>query len=283
MLDAFSAETLKLTRHKATWFLVWLFPILFGVLLLIGIVVAMLGFDQRPDQQSLGEWIEDTAVIWFVPGNVVGRYLIAAFVAVVFAGEYGWNTWKLIVPHRARTSLIAAKYTTVLTLFAISFLATALITILGTWVEDLVAGDPVPAGVTAGALLDYHSKAALAAAAPALLTIGYASLAAVLTRSTIAALVIAIVATTMEQLIYNFGPMLSVRFPTVIHALYPVLPGYHLANLTEWIRDGVALRQDFPAGHWVELAWGTSLAAMLAWIGGVTALTFLSFRRQDLN
>ena len=40
-------------------------------------------------------------LIWDVPDNAVGRYLICAFVAVVFAGEYGWNTWKLIVPHRA--------------------------------------------------------------------------------------------------------------------------------------------------------------------------------------
>ena len=99
MLEALSAEALKMRTHKATWFLVWLFPIAFTIIMLLMIGAGIAGVD-KPEQPNLHSWLENTTLIWFVPNNAVGRYLLCAFVAVVFAGEYGWNTWKLIVPHR---------------------------------------------------------------------------------------------------------------------------------------------------------------------------------------
>lgn len=282
MIDALSAEALKMRTHKATWFLVWLFPIAFTIVMAIGIAAGMMGFDP-PEQQRAADWIENTAVIWFVPNNAFGRYLISAFVAVVFAGEYGWNTWKLIVPHRRRESLIAAKYALTVSLVAISFVLTAALTTALTLADGVLTGDTVPAGVTAAALWDAHSKAALAAVAPVLMALAYASLAAVLTRSTIAALVIAIVATSIEQLIFGFGPQLSVKFHSLVWPLYHVLPGHHIANLAEFVREGEALKRAFPGGRAVELAWTTSLAALLAWIAALWGATFAAFRRQDIN
>ena len=282
MLDAVAAETLKLTRHKATWFLVWLYPVGFIILFLIA-TVAVVVTAEPPKPEGLQEWLEGTAVIWLLPGNTMGRYLIAAYVALVFAGEYGWNTWKLIVPHRSRASLIGAKYVTAFGLLLIAYTLTALIGIFAGWFIDVVAGNPLPPGITAGGLLAVHGETALPSLAPALVTISVASLAAVLTRSTLAAFVIALVATTIEQLFFNFGPMLSLKAPGLVWALYNVLPGYHLANLGHWISEGTALATAFPTGATLELFWITSLAAAAAWIGGLVGLTFLSFRRQDLN
>jgi hypothetical protein len=111
MFDAISAEALKLPRHEATWFLVWLYPIGFWVIFVAMIGVGMAG-TYPPGKSTLSAWLGDTAIPWSVPGHPVGRFLIAAYVGVVFAGEYGWNTWKLIVPHRSRSSLIAAKWDT---------------------------------------------------------------------------------------------------------------------------------------------------------------------------
>ena len=84
MLDALAAEALKMRTHKATWFLVWLFPIAFTIVMLIMIVAGMVGVD-RPEQPNVADWIENTTLIWFVPNNAVGRYLLSAFVAVVSA------------------------------------------------------------------------------------------------------------------------------------------------------------------------------------------------------
>jgi ABC-type transport system involved in multi-copper enzyme maturation permease subunit len=282
MLEALSAEALKMRTHKATWFLVWLFPILFTIIMLFMIGGGVLGFDP-PDQPKLANWIEDTTIIWFVPNNAVGRYLICAFVAVMFAGEYGWNTWKLIVPHRRRTSLIAAKYALTVLLFAISFLLTATLLTGLAFADDALTGDTLPAGLSAASLWEAHSKAALAAVAPVLIAIAYASVAAILTRSTIAALVIAIVATTIEQLIAGFGPQLYTKFPSIVWPLYHVLPGHHLANLAECIREGVALKREFPGGLVVHFSCMASLGILLAWIAALWGATFAAFRRQDIN
>jgi hypothetical protein len=282
MLEALSAEALKMRTHKATWFLVWLFPIAFTIIMLILIAAGMAGLD-APEQPKLAGWIDNVIVIWSVPKNPLGRYLISAFVAVVFAGEYGWNTWKLIVPHRRRASLIAAKYALIVILFAVSFVLTAALLTGLNLADDALTGDTIPAGLTAAALWDAHSKAALAAVAPVLVAIAYSSFAAILTRSTIAALVVAIVATSIEQIIYGLGPLLSVNFPSIIWPLYHALPGHHIANLADFIREGAALKREFPGGRVVELAWTTSFAVLLAWVGTLCAATFALFGRQDIN
>jgi hypothetical protein len=282
MFEALSAEALKMRTHKATWFLVWLFPIAFTLITVVSILAGLTGAES-PERQNAADWIENTALIWFVPNHAMGRYLISAFVAVVFAGEYGWNTWKLIVPHRRRDSLIAAKYALTAILFAISFTLTAAIVTGLSVAGDMLGGGTTPDGVTAAALWDMHGKAALAAVAPVLIAICYASLAAILTRSTVAALVIAIVMTTIEQLIYGFGPQLSVKFHSVVWPLYHVLPGHHIANLAEFVREGEALKRAFPGGRFVELGWTTSFGVLLAWIAALWGATFATFGRQDIN
>jgi ABC-2 type transport system permease protein len=283
MLDALSAETLKLTRHKATWFLVWLYPALFLTLFLLSLMIAVAHPAEHAKAITAARWIDQTAIIWKLPGQTIGRYLIAAYVAVVFAGEYGWNTWKLIVPHRSRASLIAAKFATIFLLFLATFLLTAAISLLFTWGQGVVTGHPAPAGITAGAIVQTHALAALGGLAPFLFTLASIGLAAVLTRSMVAALVIGVVIATFEQLFVAFGPFLSPYATWLVWTLYHVLPGYHLVNLASWIGDGVARQAEFPDGRVVALAWTTSLAVAAAWIGGLGFATFAAFRRQDIN
>ena len=283
MLDALSAERLKLGRHKGTWFLVWLYPTLFLILYLVSLAVAVahLGGTTKPVAAEM--WIAQTSIIWKLPNQTLGRILIAAYVAVVFAGEYGWNTWKLIVPHRSRTALIAAKFALVVLLFAVAFALTAGISLLFTWIEGVVRGTAVPAGVTASAILDAHGRAALAGLPPFLFTLASISLAAVLTRSMVAALVIGVVVAILEKLFVGLGPFLAPYSPGLVWALYHGLPGYHLSNLASWVTEGMAQRAPFPDGRMVALSWTTSLAVAAAWTGALATATFAAFRRQDIN
>jgi len=283
MLDALAAERLKLTRHKATWFLVWLYPILFLAFYLIAVALAVGHVDPPARPPTAEGWIAQTAVIWKLPGQSIGRMLIAAYVAVVFAGEYGWNTWKLIIPHRSRASLVAAKFGTIVALFLVALALTAGISLLFTWIEGLARGRAVPVGVTAGALLQAHGREALAGLAPFLFTLASISLAAVLTRSMVAALVIGVVIAILEKLFVQLGPYLSPYAPGFVWSLYHGLPGYHLANLASWITEGAAHKSAFPDGRVVALGWTTSLAVAAAWTGGLAGATFAAFRRQDIN
>lgn len=283
MLDAIAAEWLKFRDHRATWGLVWIWPLgLVAIwLLAIGVDLANGGDDARGAANAAG-WIADSVAFWNVPAHPIGRYLIGAFVAMVFAGEYGWNTWKLVVPHRARSSLIAAKYAVALLLLAIGFTLAALLFNAFGWLEDVVTGDPIPTGITAAALLNAHAMGALAAIAPVLLTTAYVSLAAILTRSTVGALVIGLVITTLEQLFRSFAPMLEPYAPSLVSGLYQALPGYHLVNLGHWFEAGRALEIPFPSGSFA-MSPAASLAIAASWIALLMALTFRSFRRQDIN
>jgi hypothetical protein len=281
MLDAISAELLKFRRHRATWGLVWIWPI--GVVLILSLAIAIQvakGEVGRPD--TLASWLDDAADFWQIPLEPIGRYLVCAFVAVVFAGEYGWNTWKLIVPHRSRISLIAAKYVVAVGLLICGFALGAFLFNLLSWLKDVATGTPIPAGISAGALLQAHGVAALAALGPLLLTVAYTSLAAILTRSTIAAMVIGLVITTVERLFRFFAPMLESFAPGVIGGLYKILPGYHLSNIAEWLTEGQVLTVPFPSGPF-SMAPGTSALIVAAWTILLVLLTFRLFRRQDIN
>lgn len=283
MFEAFAAETLKFRRHRATWFLVWIYPI---ACLVLSVLLILIGLSQARPQAvapAAAKWIESTAAIWYVPPHMFGRYLIAAFTAFVFAGEYGWNTWKLVVPHRARGALIAAKYAvTILFLYA-AFLLTGLLTLAMGWLGDVVLGTPIPHGITASALAEAQYMGALKALSPVLVTIAYTSLAAILTRSTIAALVIGLVAVTAEQAFLGLSPLLAVYAPRLVWALYQLLPGYHFDNLASWLSEGAAFQARLPETEPVVWSWTGSLAAIAAWVFGVAGLTFVSFKRQDIN
>ena len=284
MLEALSAEALKMRTHKATWGLVWIYPIAMAAI--IGLIVVMTvvnGGDVVDKAPTLAEWLADAVAFWGFPRQAVARVLIAAFVAVVFAGEYGWNTWKLVVPHRARASLLAAKYALVLILFAIAFTLASILFTVGVWADDVMSGDPIPAGITFGGLAAAQGTAALGAILPVLVTIGYASLAAIVTRSMIGALIVSVVIIAIESLIGTFAPMLAVYLPSAMWALAHALPGYHLANLASWIGPGEALSMPFPSGAVLSLGWTTSLIVVAAWIAGLIGAAFALFRRQDIN
>ena len=283
MRDAIAAEWMKLARHRAAWGLVWIWAIgvtAFGLLAIMIDVANGPGDSGGP--RSAAAWIGNMTGLWQAPGQAFGRYLIGAFVAVAFAGEYGWNTWKLIVPHRARSSLIAAKYACAVALLFCGFVLAALLFNLLGWIEDVITGDPIPPGITAAALARAHGLGALAALPPILLTTAYVSLAAILTRSTVAALVIGLVVTTAEQAFRGLAPMLEPYAPGLIDGLYRLLPGYHLANLAGWIGGNGVLQIPFPSGPF-SMPVAASAAILAGWIVLLVALTFTSFRRQDIN
>lgn len=283
MLSVISAEALKLRGHRATWFLVWIFPIGALIIPLLMILSQLIqNSPPAPAAPEIDAWIKNSANFWSLPSGGLGRIFVTAFVALAFAGEYAWNTWKLIVPHRTRAGLIAAKFAVTLGFVLLAFLVADLLVLGLGWLEDVATGDPVPAGITAGALATAHLSG-LAASLPAiLLSAAIAALAAILSRSTAAALVIGIIIITVEQLFTAFAPMLALYIPGM-ESLFQLLPGYHLGNFAVWMVDGQGRVVPFMSGTTVAWSWQGSLAMLGAWIAGLTALTFWRFGRQDIN
>ena len=137
-----------------------------------------------------------------------------------------------------------------------------------------MTGDPIPAGITAGALLKAHGLAALAAVAPVLLTTAYVSLAAILTRSTVAALVIGLVITTVEQLFRSFAPMLEPYAPAWSARSIRRCPAIMSPMSAAGSPTGEVVEVPFPSG-----AFSTSSAVSLA----IVAAWTLAPRRRSLS
>jgi ABC-2 type transport system permease protein len=162
MTGALIAELMKLVRHRATWGLVWIFPLGVTAVFLLGLAFrysaatfAHGGF-MPPTAAS---WIASTAAVWKVAGSGPGRFLVGAFTALAFGGEYGWNTWKLIVPHRRRLELIAAKYLVVLGLLLASIGLGAVLSVLFGALGSSLNGAGLPEGIDLGSLLVVQARA----------------------------------------------------------------------------------------------------------------------------
>lgn len=279
MRNLIGAEWTKLLPHKGTWLLVWIYPILFFVIL----AIATLAESKSGKPPSATGWIHDTTMVWSIATISLGRYFIAAYFALVFAGEYGWNTWKLVVPHASRWKLIGSKYLVAMGLLYLAWIATALISIVMNIVQTAMAGEAIPPGVTVGTMFDAHFAGLLLGVAPLLLAATYASAAAVLTRSTLAAFLISLVLITLDEIFGKLVMLLSGFGMTWLAVPYRILPGYHLDNLTSWMQGHGSY--EFKLAGQVVIAYSetVSLIALTAWIGGLAALTLWVFRRQDIN
>lgn len=278
MIGIAQAELLKMLRHRGIWGLVWIIPI--GLVVLWLIATALHFSHAMPSRGpkvpiNAAQWIDGTAMTWKFASNSFGRYLVAGFAALVFAGEYGWSTWKLIVPHRSRGTLIAAKYAVVTGLELIAFLLAAVIGIVISLIDSVLVGEPIPNGVTLGGLVAAHATGFATALPPILLTIGYTATAAIFFRSTMAAVIVGIVAITMERLAATFA-MLIPKWVLL------VLPSVYLDNLQSWIAMGHGAPVMLADGP-IELGWLVSAVVLVAWTLGLVALTHTQFKRQDLT
>jgi ABC-type transport system involved in multi-copper enzyme maturation permease subunit len=282
MLDAIRAEALKLRRHRATWLMVWIYPIVFGLLLLVQFLRDLSHVTGTPAPTAAALWIQQSTLVWQAPLSGGGRFIMAGFAALVFAGEYGWNTWKLIIPARSRWQLICAKWIVSSLFVFLAFAAADLLALCGSLLRPLVGGPGIPSGITFAALANAHATAAAHSIVPILYTISAASLFAVLATSVLASIILSIVLITVEQLLLPTAVLAYSYAPSVTFALVEALPLYHIANLIAWAKgSGVTL--PLGPGASIAVSWPVSLTVSLCWIGVICAAALARFTRQDLN
>ncbi len=278
MMGALTAEVLKLLRHRAMWGLVWIFPLGVTLIFLLGLAFHHAHGTMGPSglmQPAAGVWIAGTIMIWKGAASGPGRFFVGAFTALAFGGEYGWNTWKLIVPHRRRLQLIGAKYLAASGLMMLSFAMSAALAIAFSAISASLNDGGLPPGIELGALASAHEHEALVTLISTLLTMGYASAGAIILRSTMGGAIIAVAAVVLEGLAGAIAPFMN---PT----LFLCLPSYHLSSLSHWIETGASSVQLLSTGP-VNEPWLTSLAWIAAWTVTLFAATAVIFDRQDLN
>jgi ABC-2 type transport system permease protein len=294
MRDLFRAEWLKITGNRwVSGCLIWIFPIVaFGAVVVLALILSLSSGARNGIREGNAPlWTDNAISVWNVPNNPLGRLILLGFTAVVFAGEYQWQTWKNVVPRNRRVPLILVKFLALGVFVVVAFLLMSLIWTLGWWLLCRIVGIPYGPKITSDVMSDFAGDYALAVAlafTSTLIAAGYAALAAMLTRSILGGVLVGFALTFAENLsivgLIIVGYFLDI--PRIVH-LYQFTPGYNLLNVASWINDKVALNMDVTVESTATYIFSDSLTfsvvVLAVWVFGLIALTAYLFRRQDIT
>lgn len=294
MRSALGAEWRKLLGHtRAFSFLVLIFPVgALVILLAIDILPNLLIPDVRQFSASLTRtWTDDLMQIWTLlvgfPGGTFLQMPFIGFIAVAFAGEYQWGTWKNILPGQSRSTLLLAKFAVTSGLILLALLVTSLILTGGHWLSALLFDFPYGpslAEVDVAAYLAELFSQILVTFASLLISAAIAALIAMYSRSVMASVFL-----TVGVGIVEFSSMLLLLLvgnilnrPNLVN-FFAMTPTYNLGNIKSWIVEGVGSNLAGMPGFTAVQPLPVSVVIVLAWLVGLLVLTAVLFNRQDIN
>lgn len=285
----FRAEWYKITGHRwATGCMIWIFPALAVLITLLGLLFAALSSSFRNGiNQDPALWTEIAIVPWVIPNNPLGRMLLLGFTAVLFAGEYQWNTWKVIVPRSQRVPLILVKFFAVALFVVFAFTLMSILLTLGLGLVSLVIGASYGPALEGDVLADFaedYGLQMLYAFVSTLIAAGYVSLAAMLTRSILGSAVVGIVVAIGETMLFVPLALLSwlLDMEDILH-IYRFVPSYNLINLFSWLNGETPDGLELPSGKVIVDSQLFAEVVLLSWVIGLVTLTAYAFQKQDIT
>lgn len=293
MISLLRAESEKILKNFVLMgFLVWIMPVGQAAFLAISIVIALLSAESaRPmAMTSSHQWTQDMIASWgiitYFPMNVFGRFLPLAFMAVVFAGEYEWDTWKNIIPRSQRARLILSKYIVLTCVVAASILLTGLIMAGGFSINHKLLDMPYGPALNWENFSDFlvvYAQQFLLGLLSLLILTGFAALAAILTRSILGGLLASLGFSVVEPMSLALLMFLgSILQKSEITRIYMLAPSFHIDNARSWFLLDRALEASYVPAN-TEISLGISLLVLFVWAFGLTGLAVLLFRRQDIT
>lgn len=288
-ISLFRAEWRKIIGHRwATGCMIWIFPILAVLVTVLALIAVPLSADLR-EGLSLepATWTEAAGSAWAIPTNPLGRLLLIGFTAILFAGEYQWNTWKSIVPRNQRVPLILVKFFTVAVFVVFAFFLMSILLTVGIGLVSWAAGASYGPDIDSDVLRDFskdYSLNMLSAFMTTIIAAGVAALAAMVTRSILGSVVIGVVVTIGETLLIFPLMILSGLFQMdFFRHIFRFTPGYNLNRLLTYLfgetPEGYGLR----SGEMVHDTQLFSVVVLAVWVVGLVTLTAYLFQRQDIT
>lgn len=299
MLSLFRAECSKIVGHRwVVGFLLWVFPVgALAFLIVMGVLLAVVpNAKSDASVQELGldqvVWTEQAVVAWNIPNSLLGRLMLLGFSSVVFAGEFQWKTWKNVLPRSERVQLVLVKFVAVVVLVVITFVVMSIIVTVGVGVLAAMVGESYGTVPTRTELAEFgrnYVRQAWLSATLAIISTGYAALAAMVTRSILGGVLVSVVATYVEGLSI-LGLILIGHFTGVrrMVELYRLMPSYNIANVSSWINKGRPPTDSLSA----ELLGDAfsfddtlmfSLFVLALWVLGLVGITTYLFQKQDIT
>jgi ABC-2 type transport system permease protein len=288
----FRAEWRKIIGNRwATGCMIWIFPALAVLVTGFALLVAALSSNFRAEiSRDPAVWTDIAITPWAIPTNPLGRMLLLGFTAVLFAGEYQWNTWKVIVPRSQRVPLILVKFFAVALFIIFAFTLMSILLTAGIGLVSLVAGASYGPPIDSDVLRDFaedYGLQMLSAFMTTIIAAGYAALTAMITRSILGSAVVGIVVSIGETLLFLPLSLIGHLLDTdsVVH-IYRFLPGYNLNNLFSWLfndADSPPEGIEFPSGKIIVDSQLFSEVMLICWVVGLVVLTAYLFQRQDVT
>lgn len=278
--DAFRSETYRLMRNRTALFWGFLFA---PLLALVGSVAQTMLVDSH--SKRITEALPELALGGGGPLNLgqsllaetagLANPIILIFIliaaATVFAGDYRWETWRLISARNGRSNLILGKIGVVAAGTAVALLICLAANMVGEVVKGLVFGRTLGFSLTGEQMGQVLAVAGLSwLGAMQFLLIGL--LAAVITRSLLAALFVPLVIGLGQAILVNISPMLGLPHDGWGAAL--LFPGLGFDVL-----KALAMGLE-PEGAMTAIkAW----TGLLLWIIAPAAGALAWFQRQNLS
>jgi ABC-2 type transport system permease protein len=292
MVSLFRAEWQKTAGNRwAVGMLMWIFPAAAFGMSVAAIVITLLSSGYREYLQGIGPIPWNTRMLETVGflNSELGRLIILAFTAIMFAGEYQYGTWKNLIPRRRRVALILTKFVTLAVFVVISVIAFSIIAVIGTGLTSAIAGvefGPALTGEVVGQFLSDYGLQLLVTLSATFIASGYAAVAAMVIRNILGSLLVGFIFSLGEATVLILTLVLYnvFKLPVQVVNIYLFTPGYNLANISAWAKNGVGYAYRVAMDYSLEpFSLAASLLIVALWILGLVALTLFLFRRQDIT
>lgn len=282
LADAFAAERLRLSKAWGVLFWGFLFVPAAQVLLGLGqsLFMSFIARKQGIDPAKVGALSVDLGHHMVGALNLSGLFLVQLFfmiaAASILAGDYRWETWRLLTPRNTRVNLMLGKMATFATAAALGLVAIAVAGLIVGLLDAAIMGSPVGFGRDPGALPRVLAGAFVIGWLELMALAGVAAVLAVISRNGVAALLVPVALWVAQAMAIGAA---RTRWanpndpPLGWLAGLPALCGDVLRGAV----GGDAPAYAMPAGA----PW--ALVFLLAWIVGLWALAIWLFKRQDLT
>ena len=269
LADAIAAERFRLSRDRTALF--WGF----GFMPLVAMLFSMAGdvFVRIVLRRGMpGETTVDLAnramgAVAGASGPVTALFLLIG-AAAIFAGDYRWETWRLITPRNSRTNLLAAKLIVFAEVAAWSLLLTAFTAVLAGLFGSVIDHGRLVAPPDGSAFPGHFAGVFVITWLEVLLIGVLAGLVGILTRSTMGAVIAGLVVVFIQS------TLASTMQATTWKSL--AIPAYGGRILKAFVAAPDEVRPEAgPAG--------LALVLLLVWLIVLACGAVALFRRQDLT
>jgi ABC-2 type transport system permease protein len=275
LADALSSELFKLWRNKTTWFWGFCFAPIVALAIGVGTVVFI-----RYKETGLAAAMPEDIARQTVNGvsqaaSPLTMLFILIAAGILFGGEYRWETWRLLAPRSSRANLLGAKFLTFAAGAAFTVLAIGAAAPLTSLLNTMVNHTQLTwSGGSALAFLVTFLEQFLISWAQLLQVGAVAALAAVVTRSILAAVIAPIVLGVVQAALTNM-PQGDSLHPSPWRLLE--LPGLSADMLRAFLNRGLLSHVTIDPGVATQAA-----ISLLGWIVIAMTVALVTFRRQDL-